>query len=112
MICLNIFILQTSNSRKKPPGRTPGKDGDPKFKVAVKTLYKLIQGLHHVSIMTGQQKGKLTKGFDSKLRELNRFFKPACPTDKLAADIQNKNMEWIKSVTGVLISHYEAAVVI
>ena len=61
--------------------------------------------------MTGQQKGKLPKGFDSIFRELNRFFKPACPTDKLAADIQNKNMEWIKSLTGLcLITYYEAAV--
>ena len=101
---------RNSNSRQKPPGRTPGNNGDPKFKTTVKLLYRIIQVLHHLSVMTVQQKGKLTKGFDSKFRELNRFLKPACPSDKLAADISAANMGWIKSVTGVLISHYEGAV--
>ena len=83
------------------------KEGDPNFKMAVKTLYHLIQVLHHLAICLSQQEGKLTKGFQAKLSELNRWLKPACSTSKLKQELEIAHGLWVTGVTEALITHYK-----
>ena len=97
------------NSKGTPLGQSQEKR-DPKFSLVVKNLFKLIQVLHHLAICRGQLNGQLTKGFMAKLEDLTRFPRPACPTDKLAAEFKIVGVEWVKGVTGVLITHYTSQI--
>ena len=88
-------------------GKTPRNPGDPNFTALTKSMYRCIQLGHHRDISQAQQKGKLTRGFQAKLRDLKTFLKPACPTDKLAADLDLAHNAWVSSVTGILTQHYK-----
>ena len=88
-------------------GKTPKNPGDPNFTALTKSMYRCIQLGHHRDISQAQQKGKLTRGFQAKVRDLKSFLKPACPTDKLAADLDSAHNAWVSSVTAILTQHYK-----
>ena len=88
------------------PSDQPHKNGDPNFAVTAKNMYRCMQLSHHLAISRAQLEGKLTRGFQAKLRELRRFLKPACPTDKLAAELDLAHDGWVKGVTETLTHHY------
>ena len=50
----------------------------------MKTLFRIIQCIQHFAIANSQLNGTVTKSFEAKLADLNKFIKPACPTASLA----------------------------
>ena len=115
------FQTQRGHGRRPqgpPRGQTQGRpqggqrpmNGPPRdkgFADVVKQMYKLVQLLHHLSIMLGQKQGSLTKGFQTKERDLKRFMKPACPSQELSNELERAARGWVLSATDVLINHYE-----
>ena len=57
----------------------------------IKLLYKLIQCLHHITIIQQQQNGSFTKAFAQKLRSLNDFVKPANSGPQFRTKIEEIN---------------------
>ena len=79
---------------------------DKNFSETVRAMFKFVQMLHHLCIMTTQSEGSLTKGFQIKERELRRFIKPACPNPSLSQKLEQEARGWVLGTTEVLISHY------
>jgi len=73
-------------------------------------LYKLIQCLHHLSLMRFQESGRVSKAFTLKLSHLNDFIKPANCTAKIRYHVDQVNKAWVIGITKVLVYHYEASV--
>jgi ribA/ribD-fused uncharacterized protein len=72
----------------------------------IKLLYKLIQCLHHITIINTQQQGSFTKAFALKLRSLNDFVKPANSGPQIRLKIQQINRAWVDNTTNLLADHY------
>ena len=79
---------------------------DRNFSETVRAMFKFVQMLHHLCIMTNQKDGSLTKGFQMKERDLRRFIKPACPSPSLFQKLEQEARGWVLGTTGVLIAHY------
>ena len=73
-------------------------------------FYKLLQCLHHLSLMRLQEAGQVRKAFALKLSHLNDFIKPANATDKIRYHVDQINKAWVKGMTNILIFHYEASI--
>ena len=100
-------------ARRAAGQQATGKEHQPKadqtdktFAEVVKSLFKLIQVLHHLGIMMSQKTGPLTKGFQAKQRELKRFLKPACPSVDLTTRLEAVAQGWASGVTDILVDHY------
>ena len=76
----------------------------------IKLFFQILQCLHHLSICKAQSGGLVTKAFKSKLKELNRFMRPAQETTPLREDILAVNQNWMKDMTGVLQAHYSSRI--
>jgi len=72
----------------------------------IKLLYKLIQCLHHVTIINTQKQGSFTKAFALKLRSLNDFVKPANSGPQIRIKIEQINRAWVQNTTHLLADHY------
>jgi hypothetical protein len=73
-------------------------------------FYKLIQCVHHLSLMKMQQDGKVSIAFTLKLGHLNDFIKPANSTEKIPYNVDQMNKAWVSRMTMILIYHYESSV--
>ena len=73
-------------------------------------FYKLIQCLHHLSLMHAQLDGRITKAFSLKLNHLNDFIRPANSGPKIRFHIEEINKSWITNITNILISHYNYSI--
>jgi hypothetical protein len=72
----------------------------------IKLLYKLIQCLHHITIINTQQQGSFTKAFALKLRSLNDFVKPANSGPQIRLKIHQINRAWVDNTTNLLADQY------
>ena len=70
----------------------------------VKLLFQIIQVLHHLSM---SQDGKKTKAFSRKIKELNRFIRPALPHPQVIQQIQEVNNAWAINIAKTLSTHYQ-----
>ena len=66
----------SNRQNPKPPERT---FADQNFAQTVKTLFRLIQYIHRLSIANNHLNGTVSKSFDGKLTGPNRFVKPPLP---------------------------------
>ena len=76
----------------------------------IKLLYKLIQCLHHITIIQQQQNGSFTKAFAQKLRSLNEFVKPANSGPQIRTKIEEINRAWVINMTNLLAEHYQQSI--
>ena len=76
----------------------------------VKTLYQILQCLHHLSLLVSEQEGAgcSSKAFRKKVIELDRFIRPAIPNSAIFEAVKEANRAWATSVTQALIAHYRA----
>ena len=110
---IELLATLKSRARKKrssnrqnpiPPKRT---SVDQNSAQTAKTLFRLIQCIHHFDIANNQLNGAESKIFEGKLTELNRFVKPACLTASLAQDIELMiHSMWLQDVTESLVSRF------
>ena len=82
-----IMGKKKRGSNRQNPGPSERTSQDQNFAQAVKTLFRIIQCIHHFAIANNQLNGTVTKSFEAKLSDLNKFVKPACPTASLAQQI-------------------------
>ena len=76
----------------------------------VKIFYKLLQCLHHISVMQNQKSGTYTKAFRTKVHHLNDFIRPANSDSKIRNAVNAINNDWVFHMTKTLISHYSASI--
>ena len=93
-------------SNRQNPGPSERTSQDQNFAQAVKTLFRIIQCIHHFAIANNQLNGTVTKSFEAKLSDLNKFVKPACPTASLAQQIDLINSRWLQDITESLVAHF------
>ena len=79
---------------------------DKNFGVTVRAMFKFVQLLHHLNIMTNQMQGSLTQGFQTKERDLKRFIKPACPNPTIFKRLEQEARGWVLKTSEVLVGHY------
>lgn len=107
---------------KKHPGRQskPGPIGqgnpsykgrpissrDENFALLVKTLFGILQCLHHTFLLKTQSDGQFGKAFRLKVNELDRFVKPACSNQEVKQAVQNVNKRWAVEISKALSKHY------
>ena len=113
--CLNIFIkiLATLESRARKNvvqiDRTLALERtsqDQNFAQAAKTLFRIIQCIHHFTIANSQLNGTVTESFEAILSDPNKFVKPVCPTASLAQQIDLINSRWLQDITERLVAHF------
>ncbi|ESO82874.1 hypothetical protein LOTGIDRAFT_229859 [Lottia gigantea] len=75
---------------------------------AVKILFQILQCLHHASVISKQVSGSPTRGFISKISDLNRFVKPALKNSAISSAIETVNSVWAKNVSIALKNHYDS----
>jgi len=73
-------------------------------------FYKLLQSLHHLSLMKMQQDGRVNKAFTLKLSNLNDLKKRANSTEKIRYNVDQINKAWVSGMTRIRIHHYESSV--
>ena len=61
-------------------------------------VFQTLQLLHHLGIASSQISGDLPQAFERKVTHLNKFAKPARPTDNVRAEIVNANISWAENV--------------
>ena len=88
------------------PGPSERTSQDQNFAQGVKTLFRIIQRIHHFAIVNNQLNGTVTKSFEAKLSDFNKFVKPACPTASLAQQIDLINSRWPQDITESLVAHF------
>ena len=93
----------SNRQNPKSPERT---SADQNFAQTVKAPFRLTQCIHHFVIAINQLNGTVSKRFDAKLTDLNRFVKPACLTASLTQQIELNDSRWLKDVTDSLVSHF------
>ena len=77
------------------------------FDSPAKILYKILQVLHHLSLLRDPDgTGCSTRAFSQKVYELNSFIRPALPNLGVFEALERVNKTWATSVTRVLIDHY------
>lgn len=89
-----------------PSYKGPIRSRDANFALLVKTLFGILQCLHHGSIQKNQVSGQFGKAFHLKINELNRFVKPACTNPLVQQAIQNVNLRWASEIYKALARHY------
>ena len=52
--------------------------------------------------------GDLPPAFERKVTHLNKFVKPARPTDNVRAEIGNANISWAENVGKIMMTHYDS----
>ena len=67
-------------SNRQNPRLSERISNDQNFAQVVKTLYRIIQYIHHFAIANSPFNGTVTKSFEAKLTDLNKFVKHVCPT--------------------------------
>ena len=72
-----------------------------------KLFFQILQVLHHVGIASRQMSGNLPQAFQRKVTQLNKFVKPARPTDNVRAEIANANSAWAENMGKIMMSHYD-----
>ena len=77
---------------------------DQTFAQTVKTLFRLIQCIHHFAIANNQLNGTVSKSFEGKLTDLSRFVKPAYLTASLAQQIEL--IRWLQDATKSLVARF------
>ena len=98
---------QNGESSLDPPSyKGPIRPRDANFSLLVKTLFGLLQCLHHGSIQKNQVTGQFGKAFHLKINELNRFVKPARTNPSVQQAIQNVNLRWASEIGKTLARHY------
>ena len=96
--------FQKNGNRQAYPGTS---SGSPEFSLLVKTFFGLIQCIHHSSNLENQQQlGQFGKAFQSKIKELNSFIRPAHFGPQVQAKIFQINTSWAYEITGTLVKHY------
>ena len=75
-----------------------------------KLFFQILQCLHHLAICKAQSEGQVTKAFKSKLKELNRFMRPAQENSNLREDILAVNKSWMTEMTKLLQDHYSSRI--
>ena len=101
-----------TDSNRQNPGPSDRISQDQNFAQAVKTLFRIIQCIHHFAIANNQLNGTVTKSFETKLSDLNKFVKPACPTTSLAQQIDLINSRWLQDITESLVAHFKGGLTI
>ena len=76
------------------------------FLIETAPLFRLIQCIHHCAIANNQLNDTVSKSFESKLTDFNRFVKPAWLTAPLAQQIELINSRRLQDVTESLVSHF------
>ncbi|KAK6167400.1 hypothetical protein SNE40_021436 [Patella caerulea] len=90
--------------RRQPNQRQPNQENAG----SVKASFQVIQCLHHLTIMEGQENGTPTRSFTWKIQDLNKFVKIAMKTLVIVTTIETMNLKWAKDVASSLSSHYLA----
>ena len=72
-----------------------------------KLFFQILQVLHHMGIASRQMSGNLPQAFQRKVTQLNKFVKPARPTDNVRAEIDNANSSWADNMGKIMMSHYD-----
>jgi hypothetical protein len=74
----------------------------------VKLFYQIIQAIHHINVLRQQAKGEhRTKGFDTQVRYMDRFLKPAQSNPRIISKLQNLNRTWATKIAQTLTEHYK-----
>ena len=92
-------------SNRQNPRPSERISDDQNFAQAVKTLFRIIQRIHHFAIANNQLNGIVTKSFEAKLADLNKFVKPAYPSAQ-AQQIDLINNRWLQDITESLVAHF------
>jgi hypothetical protein len=96
--------FQKKGNRQAYPGSS---SGSTEFSLLVKTSFGLIQCIHHSSNLENQQQlGQFGKAFQSKVKELNSFIRPAHSGPEVQAKIFQINSSWAYEITSTLVKHY------
>ncbi len=81
-------------------------EGDPS---PAKIMYQILHLLHHLTSLWDQvTAGTVPRAFKNKVKELNRFIRPAIPNFGVFKALERVHQTWATSVTQVMITHYEA----
>ena len=86
--------------------RYPLQGRDDNFRILVKTLYGILQCIHHCSLLKSQSDGHFGKAFRLKVNELNKFVKAGNSTPKVKQDIERVNERWAAEISKTLFKHY------
>ena len=90
-----------------PASQGPPRQRDQNFALLVKTLFGILQCLHHASNQRSQREGHSgSRAFSSKIDELNRFVKPASTNPIVQQAIKNINNRWASEICKALALHY------
>lgn len=73
-----------------------------------KLFFQIIQLIHHGNISKDQAEGKLPKAFEKKVSGLNKFVRPARPSDSVRSKIQKENTSWAMNLGRIMRNHYSA----
>ena len=52
--------------------------------------------------------GDLPQAFERKVTHLNKFVKPARPTDNVRAEIVNANISWAENIVKIMMARYDS----
>ena len=72
----------------------------------VKIMFRLLQCLHHLSMLSEGGAGIASKAFRQKSEDLTNFIRPAIPTSGIKNEIKRINESWANNITLALAQHY------
>ena len=112
-VLLLLFRMVKKRKHKLGPkhrNARPSSEGGekiPNFSPTVKSMWKLIQGLHHSRYLGSLEQGQLPKAFNMKKDELSRFWRPSGKNESFMSSIKNIGNLYFDSAIKILIEHYK-----